>query len=419
MKRIFVVSWFFPPLNSSEGVLTWKLLRRSRYPCDVFTQERSEKWSYGTDGSFPNDDRLRRIPAKSTELRDWEKEARRFFSAHRDEYDVVMTRSMPPECHRVGLWIKSHYPGKKWIASFGDPIKDNPYELLGNALLSPWSMKNPLNRDRRLLFRLSPLRVLRLLLWDLRHAGSVLRRRELARIQRETLRKADRLIFNNLSQQRYMTEGRYRDKSVLIRHCHERALTPPPPERTDGRLRFVFTGQLGALRSPRPLLLALAQLKELVPDLADRAEFLFFGEMGDADLAFILRRDLQETARVFPPVSYRRSLREMAAADWLIHIDANLSAVSEENVFFAGKLADYFSAGKPILAVTMPQGDAADCLRRAGALVCSFCVNEIAQALYQVIVLRRRAEMDETVLRLFSAEHAAEEFDEKVVKPLL
>lgn len=419
MKRILVISWFFPPINSSEGMLAWKLLSRSRFPCDVFTQERSDIWSYGLDESVKGDKKLRRIPAESGELCEWVREACRYFTVHRAEYDLVMTRSMPPECHRVGLWIKRRYPEIKWIASFGDPIADNPYELLGGTLLSPWSLQNPLNRGRRLLFRLSPLRILRLALWDLRHAKAVLRRRELAFLQRETLKKADRLIFNNLSQQRYMTAGRFREKSVLIRHCYERGLIPPPPERSDERLRFVFTGQLGTLRSPMPLLLALEQLKAEVPELAKKAEFCFFGEMADADLAFILRQDLQQLVRVSPPVSYRQSLGEMAAADWLIHIDANLNAVTEENVFFAGKLADYFGVGKPILALTMPRGDAADCLRRAGAVVCSFCVSEIAQALYQIIVLGRSVEMDGAALRHFSSEKAAEEYDEKVVKPLL
>ena len=29
MKKIFVISWYYPPINSSEGLVTWKLLNRS------------------------------------------------------------------------------------------------------------------------------------------------------------------------------------------------------------------------------------------------------------------------------------------------------------------------------------------------------------------------------------------------------
>ena len=40
----------------------------------------------------------------------------------------------------------------------------------------------------------------------------------------------------------------------------------------------------------------------------------------------------------------------MKNSDWLIHIDANLSGVLDENIFFAAKLADYIWARiRPIL----------------------------------------------------------------------
>ncbi|MFR8622331.1 hypothetical protein [[Ruminococcus] torques] len=40
-----------------------------------------------------------------------------------------MTRSMPPESHEIGLKIKEIKPEIKWIASFGDPIANNPFVL--------------------------------------------------------------------------------------------------------------------------------------------------------------------------------------------------------------------------------------------------------------------------------------------------
>ena len=35
MKRILVISWYFPPINSSEGLVTYKLLKNSKYQYDV------------------------------------------------------------------------------------------------------------------------------------------------------------------------------------------------------------------------------------------------------------------------------------------------------------------------------------------------------------------------------------------------
>ena len=401
--------------------MTYKLLRHSRFSYDVFTQEGAEDWSYGIDRDCPESEGVRRICARSSELSTWMEEAYRYFIAHKDEYDMVMTRSMPPECHRVGLRIKKQYPEKRWIASFGDPIKDNPYELIGGTLQSPYSMKNSANRGRRLIFRLSPIRLLLLAVWNLRHAKALIRRRELASLEEETIALADALVFNNKSQLRYMMHAAAPHKAVIIRHSYDLTLFPKPViHNSDGRIRFVFTGQLNALRSAHPLLEAIARLKEDVAELPCLAEFQFIGDMPDMDLAFILRHGLTDLVTVRPPVSYRCSLAEASSADWLIHIDGNIDAVTGENVFFAGKIADYFGAAKPILAISMTRGDAADCLRRAGAVLLSYSVNEIKQALYQIICLRRQpASMNTDYIRSFSAEQVAAEFDEKVVSRLL
>lgn len=421
MKRIFVVSWFYPPVNSSEALVTWKLLHHSRYRYDVFTQKKSLSWSYGDNSELESSPNVRCIYAENAELTAWSREAWRFFLAHREDYDLVMTRSMPPECHFVGLQIKRAFPEIKWIASFGDPIAENPYEILTGSLYSPYSLKNPLHRKSALRYRLSPLRMLKNARWHLLHGKLFLRQRALARWEKHTLRLADRLIFNNRSQLRYMakTADALR-KARLVRHSYEPALYPPPGDKAARKkLRFVFLGQLNALRRALPLLQAIERLRDCTDDLSERAEFVFFGELPDADLAYILRRELGGLVFVRKPIAYRDSLREAAAADWLIHIDANILPVCRENVFFAGKIADYFGAGRPILAITMAEGDAADCLRRAGARLLSFSANEIKQALYQIIFRGQSAAMDRAVLAGFSSGRAAAVLDERVVKELL
>lgn len=419
MKRILVVSWFFPPVNSSEALLTWKLLRASAYCWDVFTQQRSEAWSFGRSAGLPEAENIRCFYAESGELAAFEAEALRFFLRHRAEYDLVMTRSMPPECHRVGLSIKRACPDVRWIASFGDPIRRNPYALLTGAC-NPWSMRNPLNRGRALRFRLHPLRPARQLYWSLRHLRELRRQRLETRIETQTLRLADRVIVNNRSQLRYMTGGGdLGGRAVILRHSFDPALYPTLTETPRGRLRFVFLGQLNSLRRALPLLQAIERLRESVSGLCELAEFVFYGDMPDADLAYILRHGLQDIVRVRRPVSYPESLAAAAGADWLVHIDADISAVSEENVFFAGKLADYFGAGRPILAVTMPRGETAEILRRAGALLLTQSVNEIKQALYQIIVRGMRVTMDSAYLQRFSSRAVARELDERVVKQLL
>lgn len=421
MKRILVLSWFYPPINSSEALVTAKLLNHSRYDYDVFTQGRSEAWSYGRDPELPIGGNQRRIAAESGEVGSWADEAVRYFAAHHGEYDLIMTRSMPPECHLAGLRIKQHFPDVRWIASFGDPIRNNPYEILCGGLWSPFSLKNPVNRNRCLRFRLSPLRAAQDCLWTVRNASAVQRRRLLDRIETNTLRQADRLIFNNASQQRYLLGSESANgKTVILRHSYDPGLYPKGMQNGERlKLRFLFLGQLNAIRTAQPLFQAVRALKECRPDLPERAEFVFIGEMPDADLASILRLEIGDTVQVRKPIAYRQSLAEAVKADWLLHIDGNIGAVCGENVFFAGKLADYFGTGRPILAITMDKGDAADCLRRAGALLCSYSVNEIKQALFQIIYCGKQISMDRDYLQCFSAAQAAAKLDEKVVKPLL
>ena len=106
MKKILVITWFYPPVNSSEGLVTYKLLNNSKYEYDVFTQKNSASWSYGNKETLENKDNVNSIFAKSNNLKDWKKEAIEYFKNNKDKYDIVMTRSMPPESHEVGLKIK-------------------------------------------------------------------------------------------------------------------------------------------------------------------------------------------------------------------------------------------------------------------------------------------------------------------------
>ena len=77
MKKIFVISWYYPPLNSSEGLVTWKLLNRSVYDYDVFTQNRSGAWSYGMNARFESRAGVRTIFAESETFDDWKQEDRK------------------------------------------------------------------------------------------------------------------------------------------------------------------------------------------------------------------------------------------------------------------------------------------------------------------------------------------------------
>ena len=79
MKRILVFCWFYPPINSSEGLVSFKLLNTSQFEYDVFTQKAVETWSYGASMNFPDRGNVRPIYARSRTIAAWEQEAYRYF----------------------------------------------------------------------------------------------------------------------------------------------------------------------------------------------------------------------------------------------------------------------------------------------------------------------------------------------------
>ncbi len=111
---------------------------------------------------------VRKIALQADTLEMWEDNTIEYFKSHKDEYDVVMTRSMPPESHMIGLKIKEIKPEIKWIASFGDPIANNPFVLKGMRKISPYSLRTdmfvPWGSER-----LCRKRVLKNMLWKRRN----------------------------------------------------------------------------------------------------------------------------------------------------------------------------------------------------------------------------------------------------------
>ena len=70
--NVFVASWFFPPTTSSEGIVTYKLLRNSQNNYDVFCST-SRQWSYDSAMSTSNDDRIKVYSVETDDIEKWQK----------------------------------------------------------------------------------------------------------------------------------------------------------------------------------------------------------------------------------------------------------------------------------------------------------------------------------------------------------
>lgn len=422
MKKILVISWFYPPINSSEGLVIYKLLRNSKLQYDVCMQESNASWSYGKNEKLPEAVNVTRIPVAADDLEVWKEAAVEYFRKNKEKYDIVMTRSMPPESHMIGLKIKEIKPEIIWIASFGDPIANNPFVLKDMNTLSPYSHKFRRMGIRELI---SPKRILKNALWKKRTNDSLEPFRREQKLEEDILRQCDYVILNNKYQEAYML-GSYdesiKSKALVLPHSYDSTLYPETTGETkvNKKIRMVYIGHLNDIRTPHLLFEAVNQLKEMKPDLDDRLEIQLYGNMSDKEKVYLLDNELLDVVQIKKPVDYRTSLAIMKESDWLIHIDANLSGVLDENIFFAAKLTDYIGAGKPIFGITMFDGAGADVIRDVNGLTVSYTADEIRNYLYLIVYKNYTIQMESGKNKeQYNAVNVAARFDEFVKNRVL
>ena len=417
MKKILVISWFFPPINSSEGLVTYKLLANSSLSYDVFMQENSASWSYGKNDNFPEVTNVNKIYAQSDNLDMWVNEGVEYFRKHQKEYDIVMTRSMPPESHQIGLEIKKIKPTVKWIASFGDPIANNPFTLKGINKISPYSLENRYIRKMSVREMISPMRMIRNSVWKIRMERERKPYEEERKLQKEIIENCDYVILNSDEQKEYMCTGyepKLKEKAVILPHSYDKNLYEKVPRNVIGKTRIVYVGHLDDIRTPHVFLKALKKLKSEDIHLADKLEVVFYGNMSGKEKVYLLDNELLDIVQIKKTISYLESLKVMQDADWLLHIDANIQDVLERNIFFAAKLADYIGAGTPIMGITMTEGPSADILRKMNALIMSYSVDEIKNYLYLIVNEGYHVDMNEEYAKEFDAVRVAGKFDKMI-----
>lgn len=410
-KKILVISWFYPPVNSSEGLVTYKLLKASKYEYDVYCQKNNDLWSYGNKEKLPETDNVKAIYSKKHLLEDWIEEAVKYFEKNKNEYDIVMTRSMPPESHKIGLRIKKIKPNIKWIASFGDPIAQNPYVKLSISCSSPHS------RATCTSFKgiISPKRIFRNQLFKIRNKKQqkICLEKDI-KLQKDIFQNADKIIFNSEYQKNYMFENccdEIKNKGMVLFHSFDKTLYPENKQKND-KVKMSYVGHLDNLRTPHLLLEAINELKEENTNLADKLELEFYGDMADSDKLYIMNNELLDIVKVKKPVSYLESLNIMKQSDWVLQIDANLSDVYDKNIFFAAKLADYIGSGSKIFGVTMIDGISADILRNLNMVVTSYSKEEIKNYLWLILYNNYDIEINKEYSKEFDSTEVARKFDE-------
>lgn len=361
----FIASWFFPPVLSAEGLVTFKLLKNSRNYYDVCSSL-SQQWSYKKEAALQSDN-INTYYVNTDSIDEWVKQCISIFEMHYKEkkYDFIMTRSMPPESLRIGLEIKRKYPQIKWIASFADPIGKNPYELKAYILDNPKIFKS---LKRLIIYH--PQKIIPFLKYYPGKELTLLSK--LLHLENTAFSIADLYIFPSMDQCLYML-GMHRfenqkNKCLIIPHSFDKELYPVPVSPQNKQLSLTYIGYADNLRSPKNLIKAVNLIREFNEPLLEKFHLNFIGNIPEDIKNMVYAYFLQDTITISSAVPYIQSLDIMQEADWLIHIDAQFSFIPNGSIFFASKIADYIGANKPILGLTTSNSTAAKIINSVGGI---------------------------------------------------
>lgn len=418
-KKGLVISWYFPPINSSEGLCTFKLLKNSKFKYDVYTQKNNKSWSYDTNEDKLTSKNIDPVFSENDDIGMWVEEGINRFKNKLSNYNFIMSRSMAPESHEIALELKKINPDIPWIASFGDPITNNPYMKLIKQE-SPYKVKGNgiLSFSVRYIF--SPKRILKNLLWNYKNKKYInnhtrIKKDEL--LQNNVFKNADIIIFNNKYQKEYMLNGysqEIRDKALILPHGYDVDFYSKGKIRKNNKYVISYLGHLDDIRTPKNFLIALNRLKQERKEIYDNLEINIYGNMSDKDKIYLVDNDLCDVVKFKKPIKYFESLEIMRQSDLLLLIDANLGLVNSENIFYAAKLADYIGSGSSIFGITMQDGASADIIKENGGVISSHSVDDIYNNLVMILEGKKKIKIIDKNKK-YDMKNIANKYDERIV----
>lgn len=421
-KKGLVISWYFPPINSSEGLCTFKLLKNSKHKYDVFTQKNNKSWSYDTNETQLVSNNINTIFSENSDISEWVKEGIEYFNNNKEKYNYIMSRSMAPESHEIALKIKETNPNILWIASFGDPIANNPYNELNNTK-SPYRVKGTGILSQSIRYIFSPKRIIKNIIWefrDRRYKKNYTRIYKDVKLEKLIINKCDIIILNNKYQQEYMLSKfpeEIQKKALLLPHGYDVDFYKKKEEIKKEKYVISYLGHLDAIRNSTAFLSAILRLKKNRKDLYDKVEFNIYGNMPNNDKIYMVDNDICDVVRFKEPVKYLDSLNIMKNSDLLLLIDANLGTVLPKNIFYPAKLADYIGSGSKIFGITMTDGPSADIIKEVGGVISSHSPDEIYNTL--VMILENKIDIKNIDNNnVFNMKTIAESFDKRLNKEL-
>lgn len=329
MKKILLLTHFFPPSELPEAICTFKRYLDSGWEIDVvaswalFTTVRNQDNEVrqlvsghpykmlGTQfekESRKGSPRLARFRKRPDRYRRENKYLEKFLATiDLSQYDALVSTSQFHSVHLVARRMKSQNPNLKWVAHLSDP----------------WS-RNPLMRMPKLYKALN------------------------SGLEKRTLAGADLVTVPSPGVGELLRCSP--SKIWTIPHCYVPELFFEEPDRGNPRVKSLMLRHIGSLGQTRSLKWFAAGIEELFE--RGLASDLFLELYGGKPPSGELER-LGKVAKVKVVerrVPYIESLSLARSADGLIVVGDSLNA----SPYIPSKIADCVGAGKPILIISSP-----------------------------------------------------------------
>lgn len=385
MKKVLIISWFFPPVGgvgSLRPLKFVKYLREFGWEPIVLTCD-GDRQDYVQDASLldeiPDGVRVERVPCR-TYTRLWARLARLHLyratapirnrvefpdrwapwirpAARRaielaKEADAVFSTSAPYSCHLIAQRVKAA-TGLPWLADFRDEWSRNP----------------------GLVFR------------SQRHVEQV------RRLEKTVLDAADTVVSvtNTCTAQFADLSGGPDENVVTITNGFDPADFEEPVARTDDpRFSLVYAGSIYSVQMPHALVRALRELADADTITPDDFVLRIAGQYPPALFAGL--EPFIDARGFLPHRDAVRLCREADALALFITPERGPSACT-------GKVFEYLAARRPILALVPETGEAARIVREVGAgdVVPAHDVEACKAALRRLVLTKREQGVLEAV----------------------
>lgn len=239
--------------------------------------------------------------------------------------EIIISRSTPVNSHFAALVLKS-LSGLPWIACFSDPWTTDPNLPYRNKIL-----------PEKLIKRYDEF------------------------LERKVISIADRVIFTTERMRgEYVHRYKYicKDKFVVIPNSHDykQPFETANIDDVNNTFTITYAGIFANTRSPEPLFKALKLLKD-ESNIYTKLNVRLIGKIGNFE-NLIHEYGLTDVVKVISTVPHKEVSHYLYSSDVLLLIDA-----PNHTMCLPSKLVEYIFIGKPILAITLEEGSSADVIR--------------------------------------------------------